>query len=202
MLLIIIIINNMLEVNMYKRETYFHQLRGVLHHNTLEEYQSLIKRVIECRHQRILERQKSKFEVLYQQKTSGCSNMGGHSNHAINPGNEKSSSTATTTNNDQINEATDEKAEVASRWVKNLLSIPLTKDQESLLAHGPKFAISPKHPPTGEYTVAIEQACSKLNQQEAEELRVEVKKALKKTQRPPANITKDEYKAMNEIKEG
>ena len=47
---------------------------------------------------------------------------------------------------------------------------------------------------------AIEQACSKLNQGEAEELRVEVKKVLKKTQRPSVNITKEEYKAINESK--
>ena len=48
--------------------------------------------------------------------------------------------------------------------------------------------------------MAIEQACSKLDQGEAEELRVEVKEALKKTQRPPVNITQEEYKAINELK--
>ena len=47
--------------------------------------------------------------------------------------------------------------------------------------------------------MAIEWVCSKLNQGEAEELRVEVRKVLRKTQRPPVNITKDEYKAMNEL---
>ena len=72
-----------------------------------------------------------------------------------------------------------------------------------MLAHGLKFVIRPKEPPVREYIVAVEQACSKLNQGESEELRVEVKKALKKaqkTQRPPSNITKEEYKTLNELK--
>ena len=34
-------------------------------------------------------------------------------------------------------------------WVKNLSSIPITKAKEHLLAHGPNFAITPKHPPNG-----------------------------------------------------
>ena len=90
--------------------------------------------------------------------------------------------------------------EDTKKWVQNLSSTPLTKDQESLLAHGPKFAISHKQPPVGEYIAALEQACSKLNQGEYEELRVEVKKTLKKARRPPSNISKEEYKALNELK--
>ena len=84
-----------------------------------------------------------------------------------------------------------------------LSSRPLTKEHESLLAHGPKFVIRLKQPPVREHIAAVEQACSKWNQGESEELRVEVKKALKKAQntpRPPSNITKEEYKALNELK--
>ena len=55
-------INNMIEMYMYKRDTYFHQLEGVLDQNTLEECQSFIKRVIECRHRRVLDRQKAKLK--------------------------------------------------------------------------------------------------------------------------------------------
>ena len=43
-------INNMIEIYMYKRDTYFHQLEGVRDQNTLEECQKLIKSIIECRH--------------------------------------------------------------------------------------------------------------------------------------------------------
>ena len=49
--------------------------------------------------------------------------------------------------------------------------------------------------------MAIEHACSKLNQGEAEELRVEVKNVLKKVQLPKTNIYRKEMKAMKELKE-
>ena len=76
----------------------------------------------------------------------------------------------------------------------------MTKDQESLLSHGPKFVITPKQILVGEYITAVEQACTKLNQGEQEELRVEVKRALRKAQRNQVNISKEEYKALNELK--
>ena len=86
------------------------------------------------------------------------------------------------------------------KWVPNLSSTPLTKDQESLLSHGPKFVIIPKQTPVSEYITAVEQACTKLSQGESEELRVEVKRAVKMAQRSPANISKKEYKSLNELK--
>ena len=52
--------------------------------------------------------------------------------------------------------------------------------------------------------MAVEQACSRLNQGEADELRVEVKKTLKKAQnkhRTTSNITREEFKALKELKE-
>ena len=79
----------------------------------------------------------------------------------------------------------------------------MTKDQERLLGWGPKFAIKPRQPPAGEYIAAVEHVCSKLGQGEANELRVEVKKALKKSQkapRVPSNITREENKALKELK--
>ena len=114
----------MFEMYMYKWDTYFHQLVGVLDQNTLEECQNLIKRVIKCRHVSVLDRQKAKFEALQQQRTSGCSNKDDYTNSTIY----------------RSNNATED----TKKWVQNLSSTPLTKDQESLLAHGPKFAITPK----------------------------------------------------------
>ena len=166
--------------NLHVQERYFHQLEGVLHQNTLKECQNLIKRVIGCRHVRVLDRQKAKFEALQQQRTSGHSNKYDYTNSTIY----------------MSNNATED----TKKWVQNLSSTPLTKGQESLLAHGPKFVITPKQPPVGEYIAAIEQACTKLNQGWSEELRVEVKKAFMKAQRPPANISKEEYKALSELK--
>ena len=86
----------------------------------------------------------------------------------------------------------------------NLSNTPLTAQQERLLSHGPKFVIRPKKPPVREYIVAMEQACTRLNQGEADELCVEVKKTLKKAKnrsRTPSNITNDEFKALKELKE-
>ena len=39
--------------------------------------------------------------------------------------------------------------EYINRWVRNLSSTPLTEAQVSLLAHGPNFAVAPRHPPVG-----------------------------------------------------
>ena len=129
-----------------------------------------------------MHRQKAKFEVLQQQRTSGHSNKDVWKNGTIY--------------DIQSNKAKEDR----KKWVQNLSSTPLTKDQESLLSHGPKFVITPKQTPVSEYITAIEQACTKLNEGDQEELRVEVKIALKKAQRSPANISKEEYKALNELK--
>ena len=85
----------------------------------------------------------------------------------------------------------------------NLSSIPLTENQKRLLAQGPKFAIKPRKPPVEEYIAAIEKACPKLEQGEANELRIEVKKALKKSQNAPttpSNITREEGKPLQELR--
>ena len=87
-----------------------------------------------------------------------------------------------------------------NKWVINTSSKPLTKAQEKLLVHRPNFAMVPRSPPVTEYVAAIEQASSKLHQGEAEELRGEVKTIIKKTYNPPPNITKEERKAITELK--
>ena len=67
-------IYNMIEMNPDKRVSYLHQLERVLDSEMLEDCKNFIHRVIECRHNRVLERQKGKFEALVQQKTNGRSN--------------------------------------------------------------------------------------------------------------------------------
>ena len=49
--------------------------------------------------------------------------------------------------------------------------------------------------------MAVEHACSKLNQGEADELRVEVTNILKRVQLPRTNIKKEEMKVMKELRE-
>ena len=60
------------------------------------------------------------------------------------------------------------------KWVINLSSKSLTQAQRSVLSKGPNFAVSPKQPPNLEYITAIEAACTKLSQQDAEELRAHI----------------------------
>ena len=81
-------------------------------------------------------------------------------------------------------------------WTK-----PLTEAQTRLPAHGPNYAIIPRNPPKEEYIAAIEQACHKLKEGEADELRVKIKNILKKAQTPRSNISKEEFKAIRELKE-
>ena len=87
-----------------------------------------------------------------------------------------------------------------SRWVVNMSNKPLMEAQEKLLTHGPNFAITARCPPIGEYIAAVEQTCQNMAQGEAEELRAEVKAVLKRIQPPKANITKEEQKALTELK--
>ena len=65
------------------------------------------------------------------------------------------------------------------KWVINLSSKPLTPAQRSVLAKGPNFAVSPKQPPNLEYITAIEAACTKLSQQDAEELTADINRVLR-----------------------
>ena len=69
-----------------------------------------------------------------------------------------------------------------------------------ILSRGPNFAILPRNPPVGEYIVSIENACNKLKQGKADELRGEIKAILKKIKIPTNNITKEEKKALVELK--
>ena len=64
-------------------------------------------------------------------------------------------------------------------WVINLSSKPLTQAQRSVLAKGPNFVVSPRHPPNLEYITAIESVCTKLGQQDAEELRADINRVLR-----------------------
>ena len=70
------------------------------------------------------------------------------------------------------------------KWVTKLSSKPLTQAQRSVLAKGSNFAVSLKHPPNLEYITAIETACTKLSQQDAEELRADINRVLRSSHPP------------------
>ena len=60
--------------------------------------------------------------------------------------------------------------------------------------------IATKEPPVSEYISQIEKVCQQLKQGKAEELRGEITQIFKKTQSPKPNITKEEAKAIQELK--
>ena len=70
------------------------------------------------------------------------------------------------------------------KWVINLSSKPLTPAQRSVLAKGPKFVVILRQSPNLEYITAIEAACTKLSQQDAEELRADINRVLRSSHPP------------------
>ena len=85
----------------------------------------MMERVIECRHIRVMKRQKAKLEALIQWKQGGHSNQGQVGSSHMN------------------REMEDTRTEVNKKWVRNLSSTPLTEDQERLLARGQSFPSGP-----------------------------------------------------------
>ena len=84
--------------------------------------------------------------------------------------------------------------------VINLSSKHLTPAQRSVLAKGPNFAVTPKQPPNLEYITAIEAACTKLSQQDAEELRADIDRVLTSSHSPKPNLTKAQNLALRQLK--
>ena len=83
----------------------------------------------------------------------------------------------------------------------NLSSVPLTKDQEDLLSHGPNFVITPKKPPLGDYITNIEKACQSLDVNSTEELRSEIYRVLRKTHHLKPNINRKELEALRQLRD-
>ena len=89
---------------------------------------------------------------------------------------------------------------VRSKWVVNLSS-PLTPAQVSLSSRGPNFALAPTNLPNVEFISVVKAACQRLTDQDAQELRVEVNILLTRTKLPKNNISREEKKALKELRE-
>ena len=59
---------------------------------------------------------------------------------------------------------------------------------------------TPRQPPNLEYITAIEAACTKLSQQDAEELRADINRVLRSCHPPKPNLTKAQMSALRELK--
>ena len=147
-------VNNMINMLKTQIDTCIEQLESRLEEKVMEDCKIFINNKREARHNSTMVRQILKFEQLchkikiqgghlnYREKQDGCSNN---------------------------NEGEDE--EKQQKWVINTTDIPLIEAQESLLAHGPNYAVVPKHPPTIEIITAIERTCQNMAKGEVEELR-------------------------------
>ena len=78
---------------------------------------------------------------------------------------------------------------------------PLTPTEESLLSRGPNFALAPTNALNVEFISAVESACQRLLEQDAQELRTEINHLLKKAKTLRSNITKDEKRALKGLRE-
>ena len=163
-------INNSIATWTCLRDTCMKTLQDQISDFQFQECSNFIERIKESRHQVVLKRQLSKFNCLWQRyrgvqsqehAEDGCPNArlgkpreittevpqdpvsstGRTSSQDLETSNPTKSSTST--NTDQMSK------DYIRRWVRNLSSTPLTEAQFSLLAHGPNFAIAPRHPPMG-----------------------------------------------------
>ena len=76
----------------------------------------------------------------------------------------------------------------------------MTQRQRSVLAKGPNSVVSPRHPPKLEYITAIESACTKLSQQDAEEPRADINQVLRSSHSPKPNLMKAQSITLRELK--
>ena len=60
--------------------------------------------------------------------------------------------------------------------------------------------VTPRQPPNLEYITAIETACTKLSQQDAEELRADVNRVLRSSHPPKPNLAKAQNLPLRELK--
>ena len=175
-------INYKIDKYQHDKHVYMKQLQEILQDdqvmwNACKE--EVLKRK-ELRHQKVLNRQISKFERLIQGQKK--QEQGGHSNQ------------------DDCTDQGQKTDKVNNKWVINLSSIPLTEQQKYLLSYAPNFAISPKKPPLGDYILNIEKACQSLDTNTAEELRSKVYRVLKKPHHPKPNLKKEEITALKQLK--
>ena len=86
------------------------------------------------------------------------------------------------------------------RWVLNLSKYKLNDAQTSLLAKGMNYAPTPQSLPVDDIIEATEKACLRFDKAESEQLRGEIIGTLRSVKIPPSNLTKEEQKALKDLK--
>ena len=125
-------------------DTCMNWLKGILDKDSMEECRIVIKTRRESRHIKTQIRQMNKFNGLCHKNT------GGHSNHLHGSHGEhypKQYKILGKTITMPVTTTTVTQPFPRAKWVINISSRPLSTVQESLLAHGPNFAVVPIGPP-------------------------------------------------------
>ena len=174
-------------LNRLKHDVYMYQnkLSGIIREVLMKKNIEFIKEHKETRHKTVMERQIKKYNKLWAQKYESSSSS--RYMYSTNSGN----GTGGHSNQDKID---------TKHWVVNLSQQPLTQAQETVLAHGPNFAVTLRTPPFREYITAAEVACQSLKPSEADEFRAEIARIFKQTKPAKPNISKEEWKAIKELR--
>ena len=213
-------INNTIKMLECQCHTCRTELFRVLDQEIMAECDKIMFKIKEDRHCTTLERQKARLDRLIRREEPV--NKGGHSNQNLNmqrymyhsgtymyeSGTDNSwttvittTGTGTTSTEDPNSRSTPPTSTVMkSKWVINMSKKPLTESQEKLFTHGPNYVVTPRNLPIGEYIAAVEKTCHNLTQGEADEMRAEIKAAIKSSQLPRPNISREEHKALRELK--
>ena len=170
-------------LNRLKHDTYMYQnkLSGIISEDLMKQSTDFIKEHREARHKTVMERQIKKYNKLWAQKCESGRYM---------YSTDSSNGTGGCSNQDKID---------TKHWVVNLSQQPLSQAQETVLAHSPNFAVTPKTP-FKEYITAVEVACQSLKPSEADEFRAEIARVLKQARPTKSNISKEEWKAIKELR--
>ena len=203
-------------INMLSSEsdTCMKRLKEKIKEEDLNRCMSFLKKSKEARHLKTMSRQKEKLKILIRKnietnknaERSGRSNnmqSGMYNGRYMYSGNFHTGHPNQVLGSKREAEAEDldrEVDKVKEKWVINISNIPLTTDQEKLLAHGPNYAVVPRELPIAQYVAAVENACTKLKEGKAEEFRVQVKSAIQRIKPPRSNLTRGERRAIAELK--
>ena len=210
-------INNTIAMLKLQVDTCINLLETNLDRKSMDEYCRFIDSKREKRHHQTMKCQLGKLDRIQKQKL--YQNKGGwskqhlyHDQTTVQANvtakennldlNSNNSNQSNNERNHKSNQKSDQKMkrDHERKWVHNLSSTPLTDTQMKVLSTGPNFAILLRNPPVGKYIASIENACTKLKSGKVDELRGEIKTILKKIKTPTNNITREEKKALVELR--
>ena len=152
-----------------------------------------IDKVKEDRYGKVKERQVRKLNNL-------ISKSNNNSNKAINNYNRLGQRNHANNSDRANNKANQLQANNNNKWVINLSKTNLTEGQESVLAKGPNFSITPKYIHNVDYIRAVESMSSKLKEEDAVELRLDINTFLRKAKVPKPNLIRQERIGLAQLK--